>query len=84
MKEQEGPRIGLTRPTYYKTCVGCKYHQSTLFKSGRDPIYNHKCTHPTVSGRKYPYNSDLHEDENGNVEPGDWCPFEPVNAIDIP
>jgi hypothetical protein len=26
------------------TCNGCKYRKRTLFKSGRNPIYNTQCT----------------------------------------
>ena len=85
MKEQEGPYLGLTPARFYKSCSGCKYHKHTLVKSGYDPIYRDDCIHETAPKEpmKLSFTGNLRND-NHMVEPGDWCPFEPVNAIDVP
>lgn len=83
MKEQEGPRIGLISPRYYKTCSGCKYPEHNLWKSGLYPIYTDKCVHESApKGGLIDFN-DL-DNHDGYPEPGDWCPFEPVNRVDVP
>lgn len=83
MNDQEGPRIGLTRPKFYKTCQGCKYLKHTLCKSGNDPIYRDDCTHETAPKEpmKLSFTGNLLNFDN-NIEPGSWCPFDPVNKID--
>lgn len=40
--EHEGPTTITTQ-----SCFGCKWHGSTMLRSGLDPIYEHYCTHPT-------------------------------------
>ncbi|MDB5144208.1 MAG: hypothetical protein JWQ66_2921 [Mucilaginibacter sp.] len=85
MSEQRGPRIGLTSPRYYTTCSGCKYHKHTLVKSGHDPIYRDDCVHESAPDKrmKLSFTGNLRSYDH-NVEPGDWCPFEPVNQVNIP
>lgn len=75
---EEGPRIGMRPAQFYKSCSGCKYHKHNLVKSGKDPIYRDDCTHETAPQPPSPFTGNLQSDNN-NVEPGDWCPFEPVN-----
>lgn len=86
MSEQQGPRIGLTSPRYYKTCSGCKYHKHTLVKSGHNPIYRDDCTHESAPVEKFAFSftGNLESDSNHNVDPGDWCPFKPINQVNIP
>lgn len=78
--DQEGPIIGIRQATTYKSCSGCKYHEHRLWRSGRDPEYIDICIHETAPKNKYSHLliSNL-ETEDGNVIPGEWCPFEPVN-----
>lgn len=81
---QEGPINGIRPVEFYKTCTGCKYHEHNLWRSGTDPIYTDKCTHESAPNHKKDFLSfnDL-DNQNGYPEPGEWCPFEAVNKIDL-
>lgn len=85
MKEQEGPTLGLRPAKYFTSCSGCKYHKHTLVKSGHDPIYKDDCIHDTAPKEsfKLSFTGNL-KNYDHNVELGDWCPFKPVNQIDVP
>lgn len=85
MKDQEGPYLGLTPARYYKSCSGCKYHKHTLVKSGYDPEYRDDCTHESAPKPRFKlsFTGNLNND-NGYAEPGDWCPFDAVNQINVP
>lgn len=30
----------------WKTCLGCEYLDRTMIRSGRHPLYHHRCKHP--------------------------------------
>lgn len=84
MKEQIGP-VNAYRPIrIFTTCSGCKYHKHNLVKSGNDPIYRDDCTHETAPKEpmKLPFTGNLRKYDDA-IEPGDWCPFRPVNEIDL-
>lgn len=85
MKEQEGPNLCLKPAKYYTTCSGCKYHKHNLVKSGNNPIYRDDCVHESAPKEpmKLSFTGNLRSYDH-NVEPGDWCPFSPVNQIDVP
>lgn len=82
--DNEGPINALRPMRIYKTCSGCKYHKHKLVKSGHDPIYRDDCTHPTApqSPMKLSFTGNLNNYGDG-IEPGEWCPFEPINKIDL-
>lgn len=83
--DQEGPRNGMRPATFYRSCSGCKWHKHNLVKSGNDPIYRDDCTHVSAPQppMKLSFTGNLNTDGNHNVEPGEWCPFDSVNAIDL-
>jgi len=82
--DNEGPTNAMRPIRIYKTCQGCKYHKHTLVKSEHDPIYRDDCVHETAPKEpmKLSFSGNLNNFGDG-VEPGSWCPFEPVNEIDL-
>lgn len=81
---QEGPVNRMIPAKLYTTCSGCKYHKRNLVKSGNDPIYCDDCTHESApqSPMKLSFTGNLNN-YDGHVTPGDWCPFDAVNKIDL-
>lgn len=47
MNEHEGPT---TWTHSRQSCMGCKWHEQAMMKSGLHPIYNHYCEHPLSTG----------------------------------
>lgn len=84
MKEQEGPRNEMKPITLFTTCSGCKYLKRTLFCSGNNPIYTNICQHESAPKDRFKsIDGRILIEEDGVIQPGDWCPFEPVNKIDL-
>lgn len=40
---REGPTIVTVS---HESCLGCKWHEMIMWKSGRNPVYHHYCNHP--------------------------------------
>ena len=75
--KQEGPVKIIIPAREVITCGMCKYYQHQLIRSGRNPIYQDTCTHE--SAPKHGLIGNLHTGINGDVVPGDWCPFEVID-----
>lgn len=43
--EQVGPRA--FQAYGYQSCMGCRYHDQRMIKSGLHPLYWHYCLHPS-------------------------------------
>lgn len=72
MQQQEG-----WTQVVRKSCVFCRWHTSELIKSGRDPIREHCCTHPSWHTQNSQHA--LSNDEEGRfIGRSDntpyWCP----------
>ncbi|MDR3551255.1 MAG: hypothetical protein P4L31_07620 [Candidatus Babeliales bacterium] len=80
---QEGPVNRLQPAQIYTTCTGCKYHKRILWKSGDDPQYKDTCEHETAPKLGLMLSTGNLDNYNGYPQPGDWCPFEVVNKIDL-
>ena len=50
----------------YRSCQGCDFYERTMFKSGRNPEYNHNCKHAHALKL-------LHGNLDSDATP-DWCP----------
>lgn len=79
--KKEGPTTNTFTVTN-TTCFDCKYHESNLMKSGKDPIYNHFCLHPESTETNENYTPlYLLLDDIKKVYIGkssttpEWCPF---------
>ena len=63
----------------YKSCMGCKYKNHQLVRSGFDPIYRNDCEHPNLSKDNKIYNlfsySGNLDDILLNGKTPEWCPF---------
>lgn len=74
----EGPTRTTIPSQTFNSCHGCKYHDSRMVRSGRDPIYRHDCTHPD-NGQdkafKLSFTGNLSENKFGYVETPSWCPL---------
>ena len=73
MSQREGPATFVeTR----QSCLGCKWHDWRMFKSGLDPVYEGYCKHPD------PMISVPHEFFGGRYigrtdRTPSWCPVQP-------
>jgi hypothetical protein len=58
-----------------KSCLGCKYYEHRLYKSGRHPEYHDTCKNPEtellIMGKRFINDYQ----EHGIVETPDWCPY---------
>lgn len=59
----------------YTTCGGCRYYQSKMKKSGRNPEFNRWCEHSESKSRHSFWGENLEADYDGIVHTPDWCPF---------
>lgn len=66
MSLREGPII--CRPQPYNTCLGCRWLVRRMVASGRDPIYDHLCTHTRSGGLL----GSRHIGRDDKTP--DWCP----------
>lgn len=53
------------------TCTRCKYLQCSLVESGRDPIYEHTCMHPSILAGEQ---GEVIERDEFTPETAAWCP----------
>lgn len=71
--QQEGPHTRNVLGHTEQTCFGCKWHESRMRKSGRDPVYEHFCKHPAQAHMR------VHLDPGAYIgttddTPLSWCP----------
>ena len=72
----EGPSLQTINEKYY-TCIGCKYLERVMMKSGKRPVYSHHCKHVEKQDRGF--NDLLLRAYGGNIGISDrtpsWCPI---------
>lgn len=60
----------------YESCHPCKFFAHMLFKSGRDPIYESFCEHPSnLKPSFYGREKGRLIDHHGSDRRPDWCPI---------
>lgn len=81
MSDREGPTT--YRPGIVRTCLGCKWLDHSMLRSGRDPIYENRCVHPSHPGPPATWVASGLPSYRGReigrgVEPStpDWCPVQ--------
>lgn len=62
-------------------CGLCQYHDQTMLRSGRHPIYEHFCTHPESGQSAYESRHNAgREIGRDDITPG-WCPYIKAPAL---
>lgn len=83
-KKQRGPRTEKIRERSVKSCDGCVYLKSTMFKTGKKPEKSYNCTHPDIpntfkmkewGGLHYELIPNIARMPPGMVETPHFCPF---------
>jgi hypothetical protein len=63
----------------YKSCMGCKYKNHQLVRSGFNPIYKNNCEHPdlpeNIKSKSYNYYDGNLDNILLNGKTPDWCPY---------
>lgn len=57
----------------HRSCLSCEYHESFMLRSGRPPLYRHKCKHQ--AWEDCTFGDRVIRDDSGNCETPGWCPF---------
>ena len=70
---REGPLKIKIPMTFKFDCLGCKYHDMRMVRSGLDPVYRHDCTHPEAP--KSPMKLSFTGNIGKTTDTPDWCPF---------
>ncbi len=58
----------------WKSCLGCDYHDHTMIRSGRNPLYHNRCQHPQWKDEF----SDRRVIGGTDYTPS-WCPLIPTS-----
>lgn len=56
-------------------CGLCRWHSQVMLKSGLDPVYEHRCVHPSHPPPAWYYDLPGRYIGKSDITPLDWCPI---------